>query len=154
MVGLGTKNLAREAMTELPDGTFVLTVQSGASRGATLEINGASPSRLHLGKSPVCDLVISDAEVSRRHCAVEIVGSTLRVTDAGSTNGTFIGDVRIRDAQVGSGTVLRLGAVHVSVEHRPHGLNPPVPHADRFGRVLGQSRAMRRLYPLARKLAA
>ncbi len=153
MEPVGTKNLARGAMSDLPDGTFVLTVESGASRGATLEINGASPSRLYLGKSDACDLVIVDPEVSRRHCSVEIVGSALRVTDTGSTNGTWVGDVRIRDANIGSGAVLRLGAVLVSVRHRPDGVNPPVPHADRFGRLLGQSRAMRRLYPLARRLA-
>jgi pSer/pThr/pTyr-binding forkhead associated (FHA) protein len=74
-------------------------------RGTTGDFRGrvisVGPAVLAIGRDPAsCDLVIRDATryVSRRHCRVSIEpgGHYLLVEDCGSTNGTFVGHVRLR----------------------------------------------------------
>ncbi|WP_437681459.1 sigma 54-interacting transcriptional regulator [Sorangium sp. So ce131] len=144
----------RGLVADMPDGTFVITIADGPAAGQRLELDGSSPSRVLVGKSSACDVKLDDPEVSRRHCALEIAGARLRVTDLGSTNGTFVDHVAIRDAWLAGGETLRVGATRLRVERHAGGRNPPVPPGSSFGRMLGASRAMRRLYPLCQKLAA
>lgn len=143
----------RDLVADLPHGTFIITVENGPDGGKELELDGSAPSRLLVGKSSACDLRLDDPEISRRHCALELVGTRLRVVDLGSTNGTFADHVALRDGYLSGGETLRLGSTTLRVERRTKGRNPPVPAGTGFGRMLGSSRAMRRLYPLCRKLA-
>ncbi|NUO53210.1 MAG: sigma 54-interacting transcriptional regulator [Polyangiaceae bacterium] len=137
----------------MPEGTFVL-VARGAHGESSIEVDGGSPSRLYVGKSASCDLVIDDPEVSRRHLAIELVGAHLRVTDLGSTNGTFVDRLRINEVLLSGGETLRLGGTTIAVVRKADGM-PRIPAGgSSFGRLLGQSRAMRRLYPLCERLAA
>lgn len=48
-----------------------------------------------VGRSKPADVVVADALVSRSHCRVGLVMGELFVTDEGSSNGTFVGGVRI-----------------------------------------------------------
>ena len=61
------------------------------------------------GRDPGCDVVISEATVSRRHAEVKWDGHELVVEDLGSSGGTFVNDVRVQHAVVQPGDVLRLG---------------------------------------------
>jgi DNA-binding NtrC family response regulator len=151
--GDSLQTLLRSAVRDAPDGTFVLTVSGGSDAGATIEVDGAAPGRMLIGKSEVCALRLSDPEASRRHASIELVGSTLRVTDLESTNGTWVDHVRVNDAILRGGETLRVGSTSISVARRDAGVNPAVPPGHGFGRVIGESRAMRRLYPLCEKLA-
>jgi DNA-binding NtrC family response regulator len=139
-------------VADMPDGTF--TIASAAHPHLRLEIDGSAPRPLLVGKSSACDLVIDDPTVSRRHCALEVVGARLRVTDLGSSNGTTVQGVAIREAFLRGGEALEIGATALVVTRNQAGRNPVVPHATGFGRLLGESRVMRRLYPLCAKLAA
>ena len=59
-----------------------------------------------LTKAEVCigrvgtDIEINDPEISGRHCVVEVLGSSGVVTDLGSSNGTFVGEVRVNRSQL------------------------------------------------------
>lgn len=139
-------------MADLPDGTF--SIAAIGSHDRPLEIDGAAPRPLLIGKSSSCDLVLDDPSVSRRHCALELVGARLRVTDLGSSNGTAVQGVSIREAFLRGGEQLTLGNATLEVRRHSHGRPPRVPDATGFGRLLGESRVMRRLYPLCQKLAA
>lgn len=140
-------------LRDMPEGTFVL-VARGAQGERSIEVDGSSPSRLLVGKSTSCDLVIDDPEVSRRHLAIELVGAQLRVTDLGSTNGTFIDRLRINEVLLSGGETLRLGATTIAVIRKEDGTPRVLASGSSFGRLIGQSRAMRRLYPLCERLAA
>ncbi len=62
------------------------------------------------GRSRECDLVIAESGASRRHVGLIRQGSTVVVTDLGSSNGTWVGGVRITGpTPVGSGGSVRLG---------------------------------------------
>jgi predicted component of type VI protein secretion system len=57
-----------------------------------------------------CDVVLMDPEVSRRHAAIRDQGGNLAIEDLGSTNGTFVNDVRIAVVTVlRDGDEVRLG---------------------------------------------
>ena len=129
--------------------TFVL---SGGA-GIRMRLDESLPPRLLVGKSPACELRLEDPLVSRRHAALEIGPQSLRVTDLGSTNGTFVSGVRVVEALLSGGETLRIGstALRVDVES-PQGPSR-LSEAERFGRLLGASPEMRRLHPLLQRLA-
>src|SRR5690606_15356901 len=90
--------------------------------------------------------------VSRRHAALSLVRSGLRVRDLGSTNGTFVNDVRVFDALLRGGETLRIGETTLRVEAGDE-KRAELSERTRFGRVIGASPAMRRLYPLFARLS-
>jgi transcriptional regulator with GAF, ATPase, and Fis domain len=96
---------------------------------------------------------LGDPTVSRRHAALERAGRRYRITDLGSTNGTFVDGVGVVEAYLGGGELIRMGATALlGCTDTPREV-PPLPSAMRFGRVFGASVAMRRLYPLCERVA-
>ena len=140
--------------TAAPTSSFVLAVEEGPDTGASIVVDGSAPSKVLVGQSPVCDLRLTDREVSRRHLALELAPGGLRVTDVGSKNGTLVGDVSIGEAYLRGGERIRIGSTVLRATRgepkRAHGLSL----AAGFGKVLGASREMRSLYPLCERLAA
>jgi hypothetical protein len=70
-------------------------------------------SAVSLGRHPGNDIVIDDPGVSREHCRLLFGGETWSVQDLGSHNGTVFRDRRVRELELRSGDVLRLGPVTV-----------------------------------------
>jgi serine phosphatase RsbU (regulator of sigma subunit) len=66
-----------------------------------------------IGRTEPADVVLPGGTVSRRHCRLELQQEQIALTDLGSTNGTFVDDVRI-----GSTTPLRDGATLAIGTHR------------------------------------
>jgi DNA-binding NtrC family response regulator len=112
------------------------------------------PTRVLVGQGPSCELKLTDKTVSRRHIACEVQGDTLRLTDLESTNGTTINGVRVSDAQLAGGETVKLGSTEILVERGAEPREVPLTADAGFGRVIGASTAMRRLYPLCKQLAA
>jgi DNA-binding NtrC family response regulator len=135
--------------------TFVLRVQadSASAPTLTLTIDGSRPSRSLIGSGPAADLRIEDRTVSRRHAAVEVTGDRARITDLGSANGTTVNGVPVVEAFLLGGEVLGLGATSVRVDKQSVAAKAPAP-LTRYGRLLGMSLEMQRLYPLCARLAA
>jgi two-component system, NtrC family, response regulator HydG len=131
-----------------------LVVIEGPDTGVTFELDVDAPSRILVGTSPACHIRLSDPTVSRRHAAFEPTGrGGHRLVDLDSTNGTVVDGVRIRDAYVRGAEVVRFGSTAVRLETDLPADGPPITNAMRFGRTLGASIAMRRLYPLCERLA-
>ena len=134
--------------------SFLVTVVSGADRGLSFELDGSQASRSLVGVSPACQLRLTDTLVSRRHAAFEVELDGLRVQDLGSKNGTIVNGLRVNDALLAGGEVVRVGATMLRAE-RIAKTSPSRPtSAMAFGRVVGGSPEMRRLYPLFTELAA
>ena len=119
---------------------------------ATIEPDQAAP--LLLGTSPACTLRLTDSLVSRRHVRLVLEGRLLRITDLGSTNGTFVDGVRLLDGFLRGGELVRLGRTALRAEIVAGTAATPLPNMDCFGRLIGGSVGMRRLYPLCARLAA
>jgi transcriptional regulator with GAF, ATPase, and Fis domain len=130
---------------------FVVEVASGPDQRKRLVVEGP---RVLVGTSPVCDLVLTDERVSRRHLALSIEGALLRVEDLDSTNGTFTGDMRIAGAFLRGTETITIGKTLLLVTLVPaQESEKPAPVVS-FGRVLGASAKMQRVYAFARKVAA
>ncbi len=135
------------------EGTFTVSVTEGPDKGLALSFDASAPLRILLGQSPACGLRLTDREVSRRHAALEIQPGGIRLTDLDSTNGTYVDRVRVYDALLEGGETIRMGTTTLSVDLQTSRLRAAVPIAERFGRMLGRSLEMRRLYPLCARLA-
>lgn len=83
-----------------------------ARKGASLERYPLEKETLLLGRDPQSDIVLAEKGVSRRHVRLEKVSDGWQVVDLGSTNGTFLDNVRLL-ADVPEvwrpGQVLRIG---------------------------------------------
>jgi DNA-binding NtrC family response regulator len=97
---------------------------------------------------------VTDRLVSRRHAAVEIGDRGLRLTDLGSLNGTRVDSLHVVDAFLRGGETIRIGETSIRVEAIADASTPALSTALRFGRLVGASPEMRRLYPLCERLAA
>jgi DNA-binding NtrC family response regulator len=139
--------------TPEPTGRFVLTVVEGPDTGRQFPLDSSQPSRVLVGQGPACNVRLTDREVSRRHLAIEFVGRRLRVSDQRSKNGTFVDGVAIVEAFLLGGELLRLGRTALSVEYHSEGGGAPLPAMTRFGRTIGASTEMRRVYPFCQRLA-
>ncbi len=140
-----------------PDATghaaFVILVEQGPSRGASLRL-GANDGAVLVGTSPICVLRVEDRHVSRRHLSLEVMRSALRLIDLGSTNGTYVGTLRVGDALLEGGETVRLGDTTLSITRIAANAPASLPPRAAFGRLVGQSPEMRRLYTWVEKLAA
>jgi DNA-binding NtrC family response regulator len=146
-------NPAMNTSTEPEGEVFVLTIVAGPDVGKDLVLDTSQPTRALVGLSEACDLRLTDIEVSRRHAAFQITSGRLHVSDLASNTGTFVDGVCVGDAYLQGGETLRLGetALVVTRQSRPP---PALPEATSFGRMMGVSAEMRRIYPLCAKLAA
>jgi DNA-binding NtrC family response regulator len=143
---------ARARPVGVPSAFTVLVVE-GPERGAELRIDGSEPSRVLLGQSPACALRLTDRLVSRRHAALDVTERGLRVTDLTSTNGTFVNGIQVVEAFLHGGELVRVGDTSIRVEARGEAVPGSISKAMRFGRVVGGSGEMRRLYPLCERIA-
>ncbi len=74
---------------------------------------------LTVGRGTDNDIVIADERVSRHHGRFTARHGTLVYTDLGSTNGSHVGGVRVREVALGAGDVVRLGRAALTVRPRP-----------------------------------
>ncbi|HEY6463573.1 MAG TPA: sigma 54-interacting transcriptional regulator [Polyangiaceae bacterium] len=139
----------RAALPEWPVRTLRVRVVDGADAGKTVT---SEDDRLTIGAADDCGLVVADRRVSRYH--VEVTASTqgIRVRDMGSTNGVFVGALRVTDAVVPPATRLLLGATTVEIEDGSKALVALYEETS-LGGLLGTSLPMRRAMAKLAKVA-
>jgi pSer/pThr/pTyr-binding forkhead associated (FHA) protein len=71
-----------------------------------------------VGRSRDCDVVLADANVSRRHAEVRpAAAGTWTISDLGSTNGVLVNGHRIEGAeQLQTGDRIALGTAQIAFE--------------------------------------
>lgn len=69
-----------------------------------------------IGRLPTCAVAITDPKASREHCAVRPAPDGYSVVDLGSTNGTLVNNVRIREQELRDGDVIAIGATLIRFE--------------------------------------
>jgi transcriptional regulator with GAF, ATPase, and Fis domain len=136
-------------LTEVPIPRLTLAVKTGNDE-ASFEHTGDV---CRIGSHHSNDVVVKDRTVSRFHCRLVWEDGVWRVTDSGSSNGTRLDGVKVRDAELGTQSKLGIGdsTVTISVLENREEL---VPNAPSFGSLLGTSVAMKKLYVLLEKVAA
>jgi DNA-binding NtrC family response regulator len=132
---------------------YRIVVESGRDAGSSIVIDQGGVDRVLVGTSPSCQLRLTDPLVSRRHVVLEPTAQGLSVVDIGSTNGTSIHGVRVREALVEVGALIAVGESMLRIEPATEAA-PALPEAEAFGRMIGPSRPSRRLFALGHQLAA
>jgi DNA-binding NtrC family response regulator len=108
---------------------------------------------LVVGRDPAAQIVVDDQEVSAFHCELRAVSEGILVKDLGSTNGTFLGAVRAREAIVAAPIELLVGRTRIHLEPQAK-RRVEVGFSDRFGPLVGSSPRMRRVFGVLEKVAS
>ena len=111
--------------TRLRPGRFVVTAEvvEGPEEGPYAELVLSDGGRVALGDGPLvlgrlpeCDVVINDPNVSRRHAEFRRTTDGVVVTDLGSTNGTRVNGIPVRERQLTSGDEITVGSTTLVIE--------------------------------------
>jgi transcriptional regulator with GAF, ATPase, and Fis domain len=132
---------------------LAIEVVRGPDRGRTLEVRSDAP--MTLGTDPEADLVLTDDSVSHRHAEISLDEDGYLLRDLGSTNGTRVAGVRVRQAVLDRREALvSLGETDLRLRLRDDDVEHRLSLSDRFGRVVGRSAPMRRVFDLLERAAA
>jgi len=130
-------------------------------RRCSLESNVGGKKKQHvfdgdtvdIGATNDNDLVLTDDTVSRNHCRIFKEGEAFLVRDLGSTNGTFINRVRIREAWLKPGCSLMLGTTELLFAPVDEKLRIVPSDKERLGGLIGKDPRMRAVYAMIDKIA-
>ncbi len=112
---------------ELPEGFETAIAAEEVTPPLAYLVNKEDPNQrfplysraLRIGRRPGNDIVVPDAYVSGQHATIEVVGDEVRLTDLGSTNGTFIEGRRLVPNQptpVPAGATITMGRTEFLIE--------------------------------------
>jgi DNA-binding NtrC family response regulator len=128
----------------------VVASPDAALTGRTLPCSATSTD-MQLGREaepgPPPRVVIADERVSRLHAAVAYDGRSLRVIDCRSSNGLFVDGLRVSEAALAPGAVVRLGDTLLVVQRAVEGAD-----GDDLGMV-GAAPALSALRRMIRQVA-
>jgi DNA-binding NtrC family response regulator len=141
--GQRTELQPREALEETS-----FPAQLRVKQGTTEWLYQPTAHSFTLGKDPENDLVIQDRFISGRHLQVTRCEAGFHVRDLNSTNGTFLGRVRLFEAELPLDTVLRVGETELIFEPASQG-QPQAP----FHGIVGTAPAVRQLVELIKRVA-
>jgi transcriptional regulator with GAF, ATPase, and Fis domain len=100
-------------------------------------------------------VVLDDRLVSRFHCRLTRTTGSWRLVDTGSLNGTRIGGIRVRDADLPLPECrIEIGESVVSVRELSPASETDLPVWPTFGALYGSSVAMRRVFAVLDRVAA
>jgi DNA-binding NtrC family response regulator len=90
-----------------PVGALSLALFDGVLPAQTKTIALDRP--LTFGRAEPCDIIIADASLSRAHARLTPTATGALLTDLGSSNGTFVGGRRVKEAAIEPGALVRVG---------------------------------------------
>jgi DNA-binding NtrC family response regulator len=126
-------------------------VVAGADAGASAIADGGE---ISVGTNPGNDLTLTDPSVSRHHCTIAVRARGYQLSDLGSTNGTHVAGIGVDRAYIKPGTVIDVGQTKLRFDVLDDRVSEPLASEERWGRALGRSPGMRRIFALLPRLAA
>lgn len=144
----GTQRLDPDALVEWRDHG---TLRSGES---SIEV-GVRP--VLVGRAEGCELQLDDARVSAAHLELRSTRHGVVARDLDTTNGSYVGPLRVHEVTLADGTEIRLGGLdgpRVVFRYADVPERVPAPKSrTRFERLVGSSATMQRLYDDLTQLA-
>jgi DNA-binding NtrC family response regulator len=127
-----------------------LRVLAGPDAGLELDL---PPVGVVIGADKGCDVALTDASVSGRHCTVSPAHAGFVVSDLGSRNGTSIDGVAVQKVTAPPGVILRLG--HTLIQLLPADEVVSIPPSTRghVGALWGDSPGMRQVFAILERAA-
>ena len=99
------------------------------------------------------DLVIEDDTASRYHCRIYQDENSYLLQDLGSTNGTFINRVRIKEAYLKPGCTVTVGKTDIKFQSLDERVEITPSTREAFGSIVGKSLRMREIFGILEKIA-
>ena len=108
------------------------------------------------GSAASCELVVADKAVSRIHFELDPAPDGLWVRDLASRNGTYVNGIRITEARIPAGSVIRVGTTDITVTYGAPdtAADPSLAELVAFGDMIGYSASLRAVLSTAKTLAA
>jgi transcriptional regulator with GAF, ATPase, and Fis domain len=129
---------------------FSVTVVDGPNAGLT---HLARTTEVSVGTAPGNDVVLGDPTVSRHHFSVTATLQGFLLRDLGSSNGTWIGNIDLREGYVDGGARIRVGRTSLRIDPADEDILETLSPDDRCGQMLGSSAGMRRIFAALPKIA-
>src|SRR5688572_21787184 len=127
-----------------------LVVASGPDAGRELEVGKP---RVSGGRSIINDLVLQDKAVSGTHFEVLVRDDGYRLRDLDSRNGTYYGDLKLREVFLRPGMQFRAGHTEIRFQPLSDVVEIALSERDRFDRVIGGSPPMREIFATLEKVS-
>jgi len=127
-----------------------VVVVSGAEQGREVEVGKP---RVTGGRSIINDLVLSDKAISGSHFEILARDDGYRLRDLDSTNGTFVGELRVREVWLKPGQEFRVGHTLLRFVPMQDIVEIPLSKRDTFESVTGSSVKMREIFATLEKVA-
>jgi DNA-binding NtrC family response regulator len=143
-------HLLRSVPRQVSFRRYRLVVLQGMDTGLTAV---CASDEMTVGTAQGNDLLLHDPAVSRHHCRVTFGPRGFSLRDLGSANGIVLGGHRVESAYLEPGSVFSVGTTLVRFDLLDDQVTEAVSADAAFGRVLGRSVAMRRLFALAERIA-
>ncbi len=144
---MGTRRITRD---RVEIARFRVVVMSGPDAPLAVE---STAEEITVGSGTGQLLRLRDRCVSRHHCTIRIGDHGFHCEDLGSTNGTFVSGHRVTSAVLASGDTIAIGESVLAIELLDDTVSEALSPHDHFGRVLGRSVAMRRVFALLERVA-
>jgi len=125
----------------------------------TLLTDAASPTYsfekdgITLGALADNDVLLPDDTASRYHCRITQEGDSYLLTDLDSTNGTFVNGVRVRQAFLHPGCIIKAGKTELRFEAPEQREVMQPSQRDRLGALIGRTLRMREIFSIVEKIA-
>lgn len=71
-----------------------------------------------IGRDPSCDLFLNNMTVSRLHATITIDGTSAKIKDEGSLNGTWVDGVVVEEAPLVSGSKVQVGTFEMVFQRK------------------------------------
>lgn len=127
-----------------------LSVVDGPDRGKSIETERAV---VRVGSQSDNDIVLTDPAVSRHHFEVHKRTDGYAIMDVGSTNGTYVGPLCIKDALITRRSEIRIGDSSLLLEPLSTELVITPSTAYRCGGLVGSSQVMREIFTMIERVA-
>ncbi len=129
---------------------FLLTIDEPES-GGRHRVFGQRLVRF--GSHPDNDVVLEDTAVSRVHFEIRVESEGYRLVDLDSKNGTYLGDVRVRDVYLGKNATVLVGGSTIKFETTEEDVEVLLSGRSRFGQLIGKSARMREVFATLERVA-
>lgn len=111
-----TLDLDDAPLSAKPRTSFSLRIIGGPDAGKILQLDPNGPSHAVVGHASSCAIQLTDRHVSRKHIALTATTNHVLLVDLGSTNGTRVNGVIVREARLYGGETVAIGRTIFRVE--------------------------------------
>ncbi len=108
---------------------------------------------LHIGSLDESDVVLTDSTVSRRHAEIIRTSDGVVLRDSGSTNGTFVGNMRVREIFLTPETRFTVGKSELAFTPEDEIIEITPSEKHQLDQLVGHSMCMREVFGIIERVA-